>query len=322
MSPETDAKPKRYLDWLALRDGYTDFILSRQAALCSPETLSFYNYTAGAFLTWIESQGVTAPSEISARHVREYLARLVGEGKSDRSVHDHARAIKTLLRFWHAEGYLPAPIDFKLPKLEQRRLPVLSAEQLRQLLATDLNLRDRALILFIADTGLRRAEVCALDWGDIDMASGAVRVRRGKGGKARTAVVGALARRALLAYRRTLGSPDDQDPLFVSKSRARLSRAYLGLIFSRLSARTGIHVTAHALRRTFVILSLRGGMDVLHLQALLGHASLEMVQHYAQLVDDDLLEAHRVHSPIDNLGRLSEFKPVQSHGTRLKGDAS
>ncbi|MFZ1040376.1 MAG: tyrosine-type recombinase/integrase [Anaerolineales bacterium] len=60
----------------------------------------------------------------------------------------------------------------------------------------------------------------------------------------------------------------------------------------------------HALRRTFVILSLRAGMDVLHLKAMLGHASLDMVQHYAQMVDDDLLQAHQAHSPIDNLSHL------------------
>jgi integrase/recombinase XerD len=45
-------------------------------------------------------------------------------------------------------------------------------------------------------------------------------------------------------------------------------------------------------------------MDVLHLQALLGHSSLDMVQHYAQMIDDDLLQAHRQYSPIDNLLRL------------------
>ena len=45
-------------------------------------------------------------------------------------------------------------------------------------------------------------------------------------------------------------------------------------------------------------------MNIFHLQALLGHASLDMVQHYAQMVDDDLLQAHKAHSPIDNLARL------------------
>jgi integrase len=56
----------------------------------------------------------------------------------------------------------------------------------------------------MVDTGMRRAEVVALNWGDIDISTGLVQVIRGKGGKARSMVVGATTRRALLAYRRTL----------------------------------------------------------------------------------------------------------------------
>jgi len=304
MPLQTDTKQRRYLASVALIDAYTDFILSRQAMQCSVATLTFYRYTAGAFLEKLRGRGITGPHEVTARHVREHLAELVGLGRSDTTVHDHARAIKTLLRFWYAEGYLPAPIVFGMPKLHDKRLPALSADQLKQVLSADLNPRDRALVLFITDSGLRRAEICALNWGDVDIASGLVRVRRGKGGKARTAVIGAGTRRALLAYRRNSASPADGSPLFLARSGERLTGAGIMLMFRRLSSRTGIHITAHALRRTFVILSLRGGMDVLHLQALLGHSSLDMVLHYAQMVDDDLLDAHRAHSPIDNLARL------------------
>ena len=71
---------------------YTDFILSRQAMQCSPATLEFYKYTAGKFLKWVEQQGCTHPEEVQARQVRQYLAELVGRGKSDTKVHDNARA--------------------------------------------------------------------------------------------------------------------------------------------------------------------------------------------------------------------------------------
>jgi site-specific recombinase XerD len=249
---------------------------------------------------------VTSPQEITARHVRKYLAQLVGTGKSDTTVHDHARTIKTLLRFWHAEGYLAAPIIFAMPRLLKKRLPVLTADQLKQVLSSGLSSRDSALIMFIADSGLRRAEVCALNWEDIDIASGLLCVRRGKGGKTLAAVIGAGTRRALLAYRRTVKSQEGASPVFLARSGTRLTPAAVMLLFQRLSQRTGIHLTAHALRRTFVILSLRGGMDVLHLQALLGHSSLEMVRPYAQMIDDDLLQDHHAHSPIDNLARLRQ----------------
>jgi integrase len=114
---------------------------------------------------------------VTARYVRAYLAQLQGK---DTTKHDHARAIKTLLRFWHKEGYIPQLITFDMPRLEKKRLPVLTADQLRQIVQA-CNPRDKAIVLFMADSGLRRGEVCALNWADIDMQSGLVRVRQGKG---------------------------------------------------------------------------------------------------------------------------------------------
>ncbi len=304
MSTRTVIKQEWTLASVALTDAYTDFILSRQAMQCSAATLDFYKYTAGKFLLWLEQCGITSPHEIHARHVREFLAQLTGNGKSDNTVHDNARAIKTLLRFWNVENYIPSPIVFTMPKVAKKRLPCLTADELSKVIAACLNIRDKAITLFMADSGLRRSEVVALNWRDVDMTNGLVAVRRGKGGKARSAVIGASTRRALLAYRRTLEDVSDNAPLFQARGGIRFTGWGLMLVFCRLSKRTGIHVTPHALRRTFVILSLRADMDVLHLQAMLGHSSLEMVQHYAQMVDDDLLQAHKAHSPIDNLSRL------------------
>jgi len=283
-----------------LRDAYSDFILSHQARNHSPATLHFYKYTVGFFLAWCESKGLTEPPEVTARYIRQYIAELADRGLKDTTMHDHARAIRTLVRFWHAEGYIPNAIKFDMPKLEQKRLPVLTVEQLQQVIKA-CNIRDRALVMFLADSGLRRAETIALNWGDIDMTSGLVNVKRGKGGKARSAVIGARARRALLKYRRTLSDNGDSDAVFQIDEGGRFSGDGFIRIFTRLSKRTGIHVTAHALRRTFVIICLRGGMDLLHLKTLLGHADYTLLERYAQLEDIDLVQAHKKHSPIDSL---------------------
>lgn len=304
MSTKTQVKQEWNLASFALQDAYTDFVLSRQAMQCTPATMTFYQYTAGKFLQWLEQKSVTSPSEVQARHVREFLAEVAGNGKSDKTVNANARAIRTLVRFWHAEGYMPEAVTFAMPKIAKKRLPVLTADELSKIIAACQNPRDKALVLFMADSGLRRAEVTALNWGDVDMQSGLVRVVRGKGGKARSAVIGANTRRALLAYRRTLKDVSDHAPMFQARGGTRLMGTGLLLVYRRLAKRTGIHVSPHAMRRTFVILSLRADMDVLHLQAMLGHASLTMTMHYAQMVDEDLLQAHKAHSPIDNLERL------------------
>jgi hypothetical protein len=52
---------------VALTDAYTDLILSRQAMNCTPAALEFDRHSAGAFLSWVEAQGVTDPQEVAAR---------------------------------------------------------------------------------------------------------------------------------------------------------------------------------------------------------------------------------------------------------------
>ena len=236
MPRKVSTSPKGRLTSLKLTDAYTDFFLSRQAMNCTPKTLEFYQYTSGVFLSWAENQGLTDPTKITARRVRQYIAELVQRGLADTTVWDHARAVKTMLRFWLEEGYIAAPVKFELPKFTQKRLPVLTVEQLRTILKA-CSIRNKAIILFMVDSGLRRAETCALNWSDIDMQSGLVKVRQGKGRKDRSAVIGATTRRALLAYRRTL--QDREGALFQTKDGTRLSGEGLLTMFRRLSKRTG-----------------------------------------------------------------------------------
>lgn len=95
----------------------------------------------------------------------------------------------------------------------------------------------------MADSGLRRAETINLNWGDVDMQSGLVRVRQGKDKKYRSAVIGATVRRALLTYRRTIERHADNDPLFQARGAVRFTGWGLKRVYRRLSKRTGIHCT-------------------------------------------------------------------------------
>jgi site-specific recombinase XerD len=275
--------------------------------LCSPKTLSWYIFTLGKVIEWWVDNGITTPQEIEARHIRAYLSRMAGMGLADTYIHNHARAIRTLLKFFLNENYISTPVIFQMPSMADKRLACLSTEDVQKLLANCQNPRDKAVILLMVDTGLRRAEVCAINWEDVEVSNGLVRVVRGKGGKARSVVVGISTRRALLTYRRQINPQPDQ-PLFQTKEAGRLTNNGLRSLLLRIGDRAGVKVTPHALRRTFATMSLRAGMNLLHLQGLLGHSTIEMTRRYVQMVDDDLLEAHKTHGPIDNFLSVQKRK--------------
>ncbi len=275
-----------------IRQALEDFLLSREAMRCTPTTLDFYRYTAGAFITWLELRNVTHPEEVKPSHVREWLAGM--PKAKDTTLHAKARGVRTMLRFWLEEKYIPEAVTFQMPRLEKKRLPYLSPEQFKKALKAAPSARDRAILLFLADSGTRRAEALALNWGDVNFQTGAVLIRSGKGRKARITAIGARTRRALITYRRNLKA-EDTSPLFQTNEGMRLTAMGLRSLFERLGKRTGIKISPHMLRRTCAVQSLTAGMDVITLQKILGHADVSTTSIYCALLDGDVLSEHRAH---------------------------
>ena len=185
-----------------------------------------------------------------------------------------------------------------MPRVEQKQMRVLSPDELNQILKVCKKPRDKALILFLVDTGLRRSEAYSLKWLDVVIPTGVINVRRTKSKKARSVFIGVKTRRALLRYRRTV-SHEDNDPVFQTQAGTRFTPSGFRQVIRRISEKSGIPFSAHVLRRTFATLCVRGNMNVLHLQSLLGHSSLEMTRRYVSLVREDLGASHKEHGPID-----------------------
>jgi integrase/recombinase XerD len=265
------------------------------AARLSPRTVEFYEETAGSFVKWLIGSGA---EDFSAMHVRAYLSKLAERNLSDATLHKFARGIKAFARFCHREGYIQKAVSFDMPRVSEKALTVLSSEELKLAIAASLTRRDKAILLLLADTGIRASEALALDWCDVDIASGLVQIRKGKGGKRRSVVVGVKTRRALLAYRRTVVH-EPRDPVIQTYQGTRLKHSGLRMALNRIGERAGVKLNPHMLRRTFATLSLRAGINPLHLQALMGHSSLEMTRKYIKMVDEDLLLAHKEHGPVD-----------------------
>lgn len=168
--------------------------------------------------------------------------------------------------------------------------------------------RDQAIVLMLLDTGLRATELCSLIINDVDLKTGKVTVRHGiaggaKGGKGRTVYLGKVSRKAVWRYLASREDGDDPDaPLFISHAERPFNKDSLRVLINRLGSRAEVKQTyPHKFRHTFAITYLRSGGDVFTLQSLLGHGSLDMVRHYAQIAEVDVAQAHRKASPADNM---------------------
>jgi len=272
----------------------------------SPGTLTFYRQKLSPFLAFLQGQGVDSPQAVTPEHVRAYLVSL-REGHNAGGTHCHWRALRAWLRFLAREGDITGTPLGKVsaPKLPKTILEPVSLETVAQMLKACTGRhadRDRALLLTLLDSGLRAAEVCALDTGDLDLATGRVLIRHGKGDKGRVVFLGAKARKAVLRYLKTRQDLAPTSPLFATGDGGRLTYWALRSILVRRARAAGVATpSAHDFRRAFALLSLRGGCDIMALQKLMGHASLDVLRRYLAQGEDDLREAHRKSSPVDRM---------------------
>ncbi len=277
------------------------FLLDCEARNLTPASLRYYWQRLGLFVSFLESHNVTAPTAITPAHLRAYFLSFQERELSADYLHAAARTAKTFLRFCEMEGLIDvSPMRrVKMPRLPKAALPPFSAGEVIALLdACDCD-RDRALILTLLDSGVRARELCNLDVVDVDLTTGRVQVRAGKGRKDRTTFVGARTRKALARY--LAGRKDG--PLFATLADSeRLTFYGLQSLIRRIAQRAAVQDHGlHKFRRTFAIESLRAGMPIMQLAAMMGHGSLPVLQRYLCFLSADLQAAHREHGPVASL---------------------
>ena len=286
-----------------------------------PDDPPFAKITRGqivAFLAWLQDDYVTDPDGVAPRG-QIHLA--------PKSIYNIYVALSALWTWGVDEGYVQANIIRSIdpPQFEAPRVDPFSKEDIQALLkACDHSRtwktrqhtktqrptadRDRAIILLLLDTGLRRAELCDLTIADLNLTANSLAVGgkgRGRDKKERTVYFGRRSARALWRYLTPrLQDSRDDDPLF-AVGPADLPRPMhpgnLYLLLRRIASRAGVlKVNPHRFRHTFAITYLRNGGDPFTLQILLGHANLDMVKRYLAIVRADCQDAHQRASPVDN----------------------
>jgi site-specific recombinase XerD len=251
------------------------------------------------------------PGDINPNLIRAFLLHLEEAGHNPGGRHAAYRALRTLLYFWRDEV---EPERWKnpfrkvaAPKIRKAPLPPIEVDEIQALIdACDehgrVSERDKAIILSLADTGVRAAELLSIDLDDIDLVTGEVHIRAGKGNKPRFVFLGKKARKAIRRYLRTRKDAADPNPaLWVTEKGNRLSYWGLREVIRRRALDAGIDPPGlHSFRRFFALACIRNKMNLHTLRRLMGHADLQVLQRYLALDRDDLQEGHRQAGPVDH----------------------
>ena len=157
--------------------------------------------------------------------------------------------------------------------------------------------RDKAIMLIFLDTGIRLGELSRLRLGDVNLETGEVFIRpfaTSRKSKSRVVFLGQRTRQIVWRYiAKQQSNADLSLPLF------DLKYSSIRLLIKKIGKNAGVAAHPHKFRHTFCVTYLKNGGDIITLQRLMGHSTLDMVKHYLYLVKSDLAEVHKRASPVD-----------------------
>lgn len=268
----------------------------------SPHTVSNYRRDLQVLCDLAgELPGTVGIDAIQTPHIRRFVAQLHAGGLSGRSLSRRLSAWRGFYRWLGLRGEVIAnPAEgVRAPKSPKGLPKVLSPDEANRLLdfpveharagesADALAIRDQAMFELFYSSGLRLAELAALDISCLDdISTGEVRVL-GKRNKLRLVPVGRQAREAIVAWgvRRGEVAAPEQVALFVGKRGKRINPRIIEERLKQRALTQGLptRVHPHMLRHSFASHLLQASGDLRAVQEMLGHASIASTQVYTHL---------------------------------------
>ncbi|MGA8863830.1 MAG: tyrosine recombinase XerC [Gallionella sp.] len=232
--------------------------------------------------------------DLKIHHIRRYIAQLHSNGLGGRSL---ARLLSAWRGFFtylmRDHGLVDNPCTgLRAPKSPKTLPQALSPDEAARMVDLPTGsiaaLRDKAMFELFYSSGLRLAELVALDLEPMraDIASGEVRVT-GKGSKTRIVPLGKFAIAALKAWLvvRNQLAREGEIALFVGERGSRISPRVVQLRMKQWGIKQGVtsNVHPHLLRHSFATHVLQSSGDLRAVQEMLGHASISTTQVYTHL---------------------------------------
>ena len=254
-------------------------------------TKSSYRSHLKSYLTWISETLAVSPEEATYQNIRDYILYL----KKIRKLGNHSiNAHNSLIQFFRLYILKQEWNKYEVPRMKYNTpLPfILTKEKALTFIDTIPNLKEKALIYLLYSSGLRISEVCHLRVEDIRSGTQQIFIRKSKNRADRYAALSPLALIILRNYWLTHGRPSGW--LFPGqKSDSSITTVTAGVYIKNHLKKLGwtYPVTSHTFRHSFATHHYEQGTDLLTIQKLLGHRSINSTILYVHLAKKDLVKA-------------------------------
>ena len=268
------------------------FIAAKRIEGCSERTLNYYETT---IKTMVEKLSKKVNS-IETEDLRNYLSEYQAKNNCSKVTIDNVRRILSSFFAWlEDEDYIMKSPVRRIHKVKatQTVKETYTDEELEKMRDACVEIRDLAMVDFLASTGVRVGELVNLDRVDIDMQERSC-VVLGKGGKEREVYFDARTKIHLQNYLNT--RTDNNSALFVSLLRPydRLKISGVEIRLRELGKRINIKkIHPHKFRRTMATKAIDKGMPIEQVQVLLGHRKIDTTLQYAMVNQNNVRNSHK-----------------------------
>ena len=267
------------------------YLSSKKLEGASDPTIKLYSNRLRIFFEHVRR----IPQEICTNEIRLFLAEYqIKRGISDRSLDKYRQILNGFFDWCLNEEYIsknPCKTikEIKWTAEPRHSLTRMQLEQVRRACATK---RDLAIVDVLYSTGCRVSELVNMKFEDMDADKGSIKII-GKGKKHNTVYLNDSAKLSLEDYLKE--RKGDSEYLFASEYRPynKISARSVEQMFRDMAKKLNIKLTPHILRHTSATLALQSGMPITQVQKMLGHASVNTTQIYAETSQEDVAESHR-----------------------------
>ncbi|WP_404323706.1 tyrosine-type recombinase/integrase [Cytobacillus firmus] len=294
-----------------------DFLAEKKFEGLTENSLRSYVDFFKLWNEWLAQEGIERVEGLNPRVTKAFLIWCQDVRKNKpKTINTKLKLMRAFARWLNEEQLTELPFTKGVKMQREDDAPkILSEKDLQDVLRhlrrvkrrenTFTSRRNYTLILLLAGSGLRLAEVCSLRWADVDFDSSLISIRTSKSRKAQSVPLSDSLRAELLDYedylQRKLGRLPEA--VFTTQEGKPLKKDSIQNVFKRLRASVGLesYFSPHTLRNFFIKELLKGGANLREVQLLARHSKIDVTKQYIGYFAHELKETLDENNPLRGL---------------------